>query len=765
MFDFTNLTPQEFEVLCKDIMSQKLGVSLTVSLSGPDGGIDLFYKSKKKHIVIQVKHYKDKSKLISILKKEIVKVRKLDPKEYYVCCSTVLTPNDRKEIYELFSEYMESSSNIFSYKELDEFLQLESALEIVRKNYKLWLAASNILFELQNNDIFIDCESLFHNIELEKNFFVTTQAYFDVLNYLQKNNVIMLLGDPGVGKTILSKMLVLYFATEKYRIRFTTDVTNIAELKKAISANSDCKEVILLDDCFGQFYFAMKGTQENELLTLIRYIKRQPNKKLILNSRMTIYNEALARNDDFRKSIGNNELNVYYIHMNKINQFDRAKILYNHLHFYQVDKTYWQEIINDKIYMKIVKHRNYNPRLVEYICNQAKGKNVSSMNYLKFINETLDNPQEVWKNEYERRLKKEDKILLNILFSLSNVEVEECLLKKAFISRVSLENDLDTTNDIFNQCLARLNNNLIKQVDKSSKKCLAVANPSINDFLYNYIQNNELECDKIINAAVHINQFFRLMDKEDCNKRIILMLKHKSIESLDFVSDFQKQGIIVYYLMLNDLKINYYKKYIQRFLLNPVVIHIDNQYVSLEEILKVIFSSKAFSFFKLESYLKENLEKIFEQVNFSSLSSLINVLFSKYKDDEFYPILISVVNQCIEGNFYSVEASDYESDVDINEIIHENIYQVVSYEYSNAVSQLDEEIQSLVQSEIESGLCDLPEEILMKLDDFSSYPFEINGSNRVIESYIDNSDYEPELDNDMSCNKEIHLLFKSYPFE
>lgn len=765
MFDFTNLNYQEFEILCKDIMSKQLGVPLTMSPAGADGGIDLFYKSKEKYIVVQVKHYKDKNRLVTVLKNtETAKVQELAPKEYYICCSTLLTPNDRKKVYELFSEYMESSSNIFSLKELDDLLQQENYSEIVRKNYKLWLAASKILSELYNNDIFIDCESLLSNIEQEKNFFVATHNYHDALNYLKKNNVIMLLGDPGVGKTTLSKMLILYFAVKNYRIRFTTDVTNIAELKKAISTNSDYKEVILLDDCFGQYYFAMKTSQENELLTLIRYIKSHPNKKLILNSRITIYNEAIARNDDFRKSIGNKELNAYYIHMNKINPFDKARILYNHLYFYQVEDEYWHEIINDKAYMKIVKHDNYNPRLVEYICNQAKGKNVSSINYLKFITETLDNPQEVWKNEYERRLQKEDKILLNILFSLSNTEVEEHLLKKAFLSRIRLENDLDTTNDIFNQCLARLNNNLIKQVDKNNKKCLSVANPSINDFLSNYLRNNELECDKITNSATHINQIIRLLDKEEFNKKIIIMLEDKSIERLDFISDLQKQGLIVYYLMLNNLEIDYYKKYIQAFLLHPVSVHFYDERLLLEKILKTIFTSNAFSFYQLKNYLKENLEKTFEQVEFYDLSSLINLLFSRYKDDEFCSILLTIANQNIDGNFYSVDAVNYESDVDLDKIIRDTMCQIEDYDYSNAAAQLDKEIQNLVQAEIELGICDLPEEILIKLNNFSSYPIKINDSKNIIKAYIDETDYEPELDDNRPYDKEIHSLFNKHPF-
>lgn len=106
--------------------------------------------------------------------------------------------------------------------------------------------------------------------------------------------MLMLLGDPGVGKTMLTKMLALAFAAEGYRIRYTTN-GELADLKRALSADRERKELIVLDDCLGQHYFKMQETKENELLALVKYIMRNPAKLLIMNSRVTIFTKQ--RND------------------------------------------------------------------------------------------------------------------------------------------------------------------------------------------------------------------------------------------------------------------------------------------------------------------------------------------------------------------------------------------------------------------------------------------------------------------------------------
>ena len=69
--NFANLNDVEFEYLCKDIMSKKLGVELRRFAQGRDGGVDLTDSLSEKNIVVQVKHYikTDFSGLLSSIKK------------------------------------------------------------------------------------------------------------------------------------------------------------------------------------------------------------------------------------------------------------------------------------------------------------------------------------------------------------------------------------------------------------------------------------------------------------------------------------------------------------------------------------------------------------------------------------------------------------------------------------------------------------------------------------------------------------------------
>ena len=70
-------------------------------------------------------------------------------------------------------------------------------------------------------------------------------------------------------------MLLLHFASRGYRVRYTTDSTNLSVLKQSLSSDPTIKEVILLDDCLGQAYFQMKESQSTELLALIKYVHLQ----------------------------------------------------------------------------------------------------------------------------------------------------------------------------------------------------------------------------------------------------------------------------------------------------------------------------------------------------------------------------------------------------------------------------------------------------------------------------------------------------------
>ena len=237
MFNFNNLSDHEFESLCRDIMQKKLQMELTIFPKGRDGGIDITEDPALHKIVIQVKHYANSkySDLLRTLKEEVPKVQKLGLDRYYICTSMGLTPSNKAEIYSFFSDYMENANDIMALEDIDTFLQLEENAEIVRRHYKLWLESTNVLNELLNQDIFVDCESLLYNLDEEQKEFVATKCYAECIDILDQDRMLLLLGMPGTGKTMTTKMLALYYASMGYRIRYTTN-GDLGNLKRALSA-------------------------------------------------------------------------------------------------------------------------------------------------------------------------------------------------------------------------------------------------------------------------------------------------------------------------------------------------------------------------------------------------------------------------------------------------------------------------------------------------------------------------------------------------
>ena len=124
-----------------------------------------------------------------------------------------------------------------------------------------------------------------------------TGSYLKSRDILERERLLMIVEARVLGRLPFQKMLVLYFASIGYRVRYTTN-GDLSGIKRAISADHS-KEIILLDDCLGQCYFRLKDTQENELSTLIKFVKRNPGKILLLNSRITIFNEAREHSVDF----------------------------------------------------------------------------------------------------------------------------------------------------------------------------------------------------------------------------------------------------------------------------------------------------------------------------------------------------------------------------------------------------------------------------------------------------------------------------------
>lgn len=381
MLNYANLSDVDFEELAKDVMEQKLGIKLHTFAKGRDGGIDIVDDISQCNHLIQVKHYykSNFSNLKSTLIKEAKNVNNLKPKQYYIFTSLSLTPKDINIIYGLFREYMKSPHhNIIHLNDIENFLNEHG--DIIKKHYKLWLSYSGILDKIKSEDVVIDSDSLKGKIEEHNNMYVKTRVFSEALNILDQHGALLLVGPPGIGKTITSEMIVLKYLSEGYSVRYTTDGENLSGLKKSLSDNRNKKEIIFLDDCFGQCYFKMKDTQSNELLSLLMHVKMNNNKILLLNSRVTILNEAKKNNEELSKEIGNDKIKLKILDIKDISNVEKARIFYNHLFFNKIPQEYRENIRLNRGYLKIILHKNFTPRIIEYITRKNVFKDIKPEN-------------------------------------------------------------------------------------------------------------------------------------------------------------------------------------------------------------------------------------------------------------------------------------------------------------------------------------------------------------------------------------------------
>lgn len=764
MYNFNNLSDVDFEILCKDIMQKKLGTKLYTFQKGRDGGIDITDNPSKRTVVIQVKHYINStySNLISSLKKEVEKVEKLQPEKYYVCCAVKLTDANKREIYDLFSDYMESANDIMSLGDINDFLEESENVDIVRKHYKLWLESTNILSEIMNQSIFIDCESLLYNIEESSKEFVETNCYFECLDILERERMLLLLGMPGTGKTVTTKMLALYYAAKGYRIRYTTN-GDIRDLKSALSAQKDLPEVLLLDDCLGQHYFKMKETQGNELIGLIKYITMNKNKKLIMNSRVTIFQQAKECFIELKQFTEDKKIKIQILDMNQISIPDKGRIFYNHIYFKNLPIDYYQDILRNHNYRKIVMHNNYTPRIMEFVTRDANYRNVDSKHYFEYVMRCLDNPTEIWQDEFLEKLQQEDRMFLTTLYSLTDTSVDEDTIKRAFNYRLKNAMTMDTTRNVWEDVLKRLEGSLIIIIEKNKKKEIGVINPSVNDFLKEYLQKNDIERESIKENATEYEQI-----KRGFAGNIEDIVRAGKADLYNYANPNERLYVILSYVCRLGVLDDNYRNIVESFF-EEIPFGWFEGTMSRCKIFLTLLSGKFSEFYDTYAWLDDSkvlglfhnmdLDE-YEDFIIAAKDNEIDFFYTKYRD-----IFIETINTAIVEYMEDIAPDDYYSTYDIDDLLKENIkynglYEEVDKEEVIRIicDWIEEDVEQVVYEKIMELPTDIRREVKVLRRNISVYITDIES---YIDSYFEPSGFDDdfrEIEYDYGGTSEMDIL-------
>lgn len=700
MFNFANLNDYEFELLCKDVMESILQIDLHTFPKGPDGGIDICDSQKNPQIIIQAKHYINSKyrDLFLALKKEIPKVQALSPKKYFVCSGLRLNKKQKNEIYELFKSYMEDCSHIIDSIELDDFLSEEENVEIVKKHYKLWLCSTSILSLLNNKNIFIDCEELICDIEKDISMFVQTSSYFEARKKLYQSGIIIITGAPGVGKSTISKMLLMHFAKEDFAVRYSTE-NSISDIKKVLSSDSKKKEIVLLDDFLGQHYLKIKDTKPNELKTLISFIKKNPNKKLILNSRITIIKEAIQTYIQFKSLMEENESNEYLIDLDKMSDLEKAQILYNHFYFNSLPREYFMQIKINENYLSLIKHKNYNPRIVEYVTKSTNYMKIPHNKYFKYVLGKFNNPEDVWRDEFRNRMEEPDRVLMNTLYSITDIGISVHVLEKAFNQRMRTSGQRETTLYTFKNIINRLGDSLLKFTEERGETKVQVINPSVNDYLRAELKPNINEQILIIEGATYIEQLYKVIKCEETRDLII-----KKVISGELLKMHSLQNSPFYYYLEIVIDNNIYEEKI----IENVKLSFERTYEHLSDeegysdIIQAAMSKKFIKFYHLTDILlnPNKMHYILQPIVYDRLPDIIEKYIERFKYrnssvDEYEAVLGIFKNLVVEKLKYVVE-----------EKVEEDAYEIISDRIDDYIDEYGDIDQDTLRSSVQERISD-----------------------------------------------------------
>jgi len=223
-YDFSTLNDKEFENLSIDLISKDRDKRFERFKAGKDGGIDgRFYYDDGSQEIIQCKHYLKTgfTGLITSLNKknngvnEIDKVKKLNPLKYIFITSLPLSAENKKTIKELFDPYIKNDSDIYGQEDLNQILGNHTDIE--KKYYKLWLSSTVVLDRIINNAIESRSEFLLEDIRAKVKYYVVTENHQKAINKLEESHIIIIAGEPGIGKTTLAEHLALWCIEKDYK--------------------------------------------------------------------------------------------------------------------------------------------------------------------------------------------------------------------------------------------------------------------------------------------------------------------------------------------------------------------------------------------------------------------------------------------------------------------------------------------------------------------------------------------------------------------
>jgi hypothetical protein len=523
MSRFSTLSPDDFEELVADLLGAERGCRYEVFAAGPDGGIDLRRRTELGQLeIVQIKRYERSSfsTLRAAAMQERQKMDVLGPDLYRFVTSYDLTVGQKGKLAaDLAPHIRDPSSEILGCKDLERLLTAHG--EVERRHPRLWLSSGTQLMEMVHADVRDRSRALLADIESALPTYVRPRSFATARERLHENRVLILTGDPGVGKTTLAQMLVADALWADYDEPVAIS-RHPDEARRVF--DPERRQVLLYDDFLGRFALErLDKNQDRELAGLMRMVTRAPHTLLILTTRDYIFSNASQVHEGLRhEDVGRHR---FLLDAGQYGLVERSRIFLNHVHRSRsLPAAAGAELLAEDAYLRVLEHSNYNPRRIAYLTGMAGPalRLDEGESYVELAVAMLDDAASLWKQTFRHELTEEERALLLALASAGcEQRVEE--LRRLYAG-VASQLDASADAGAFEDALCSLDGSMVRTYEDFEQNggemlLVAFSDPSVEEYVTDSVREHPGHIAALCRSAVAFEQLEWLVDH--CDSREI----------------------------------------------------------------------------------------------------------------------------------------------------------------------------------------------------------------------------------------------------